>query len=789
MVINTIKAVDKCKTVGHVYTSLTLSFLEDQLSTVDGMFGQTSRFDFADLPCPPQNWFTNHNIPNPIVGNSAMQSYFVNAYRPRILVDRQVLKNLDPEWKSCNIVDIGNGYDPPRTLVPAGVLTDDDPNLVAKPTPAPHSVAESPGPRQTSKDSSIAHSPSTPTNDPPTKPENPPNTHRPNFAQPPATTATSPGDALPPLWHNSDVFSTQQEDPGSSRIRLSTPNSIHREPSGEGKNTPASVLPAHFPVLPLQPLIAGGFVLTPAQAQTTPHQADSVPIAIGDWILAPFSPTTAPPDRKPKLNAPVIIDGLTLNPAPQNPISAKPIPTAVVVGGLTFIPEIPVPILAKPELDPATGESLTSIAGKQGAIPGGMFNPTQVQVGTISGKLVFVDHSKAVAGGITVYAGAGFTTIDGTPIGMGNAALTIGTKIIPIPSMVIPHTKNPDQNPFYPEPTVFSVGGIRISQGGPEVTLSGNRVSFGVMGLVVGSSTIQVNPESAAKTNLFLYEIEGTTMTQGGPAVTISGTQISLGISNIVIGTRTIDLPPTRVLAAASQTAAMDSFGYSVAGKFLKPGGPVITVSGTMISLGLSNLVIGTKTLPLATTSPLESTIVIAGQTFIANPTGFTIDGKLLSPGGPAITISGTQISLGSSQIQIGTQNFLLTSPLSATGPSVLTIGSKMFTANPSGLSIGGAELYSGGPRITISGTPMSLGSAVIVIGTSIVSIPQSSNPTGLDPSIRSGSGFSVIATPTDRSSSLNSDAFIAANGKLGTSTILMSLCLGISVFIMTLLT
>lgn len=79
-----------------------------------------------------------------------MQSYFVNAYRPRILVDQQLLKNLDPAWKSCNIIDIGSGYDPPRTLVPAGVLTDDAPTLAAKPTPAPHSVAESPGPMQTS---------------------------------------------------------------------------------------------------------------------------------------------------------------------------------------------------------------------------------------------------------------------------------------------------------------------------------------------------------------------------------------------------------------------------------------------------------------------------------------------------------------------------------------------------------------------------------------------------------------------------------------------------------------
>lgn len=247
---------------------------------------------------------------------------------------------------------------------------------------------------------------------------------------------------------------------------------------------------------------------------------------------------------------------------------------------------------------------------------------------------------------------------------MGNAALTIGTKIIPIPSIVIPHTKDPNQNPFYPEPTVFSAGEIRTSQGGPEVTLSGTPVSFSVMGLVVGSSTIPVNPESAAKTSLLLYEIEGTTLTQGGPAVKISGMQISAGTSNIVIGTRTIDLSPTRVLAATSQTAAIDPCGYSVAGKFLKPGGPAITVSCTKISLGLSNLVIGTKK--------------------------------------------------------------------------------------------------------------------------RIVSLSQSPDPTGFDPSITSGSGFSIIATPTDRSNSPNSDAFIGAQGKLGTSAILTSLCLGMSVLIMT---
>lgn len=577
--------------------------------------------------------------------------------------------------------------------------------------------------------------------------------------------------------NNGVVVSTLHENPGEPRI------SIHEEPSDEGKNTPVSIIPANSPVLPLPPLIAGGFKFTPAQAQATPN---AVSIAIGDFILAPFNPKTTPADPEPKPNAPVTVDGLILNPAPQKPISAKPIPNPVVVGGLTFIPEIPVPILANPELDPTTGGSLASTPGKQGAIPGGLLNPTPVPLGRIGGNPVFVDHYKAVAGGTTVFAGTGSTVIDGTPIGLGNAALTIGTNIIPIPAMVTPYTKNPNLNPLFLEPTVFSVGEFRISRGGPEVTLSGTPVSFGMMGLVVGSKTIPVNPESVAKNSLLLYEMGGTTLTQGGPAVTISGTQISLGSSNIIIGTRTIDLPTTLVLAAASRTAAIDLSGYSVAGKFLAPGGPMITVSGTKISLGSSNLVIGTKTVRLATNSPSESTIVIAGQTFTAYSTGFFIDGNPLSPGGPAITISGTRISLGSSQIQIGTQNFLWTSPFSATAPPVLTIDGKALTANPSGFSIGGAELSFGGPQITISGSPMSLGSMVIVIGTSIVSLSQSPNPTGLGPSIRSGSGFPVIATPMDRSSSPNSDAFLGAQGKVGTAAMLISLCFGINIFIMT---
>lgn len=787
VVINTIKALDKCKSVGHVLTSLTLPFQEDQLSTVDGMFRETSKFDFADLPCPPENWFTNQNIPNPIEGNSAMQSEFVNSYRPRILVNRQLLKNLDPAWRTCNILDIGNGYDPPRSLVPAGVLTDDDPSPPAKPTPTPHSVAKSFDPGRTSKHS-VARSTSTPPNDPPARPGNIPNTHRQNSAPLPVVTSASPGD--PPGQGNGAIIATQHEDPNLPGIRPPDPNSIHEAPSGEGKDTSVSIPQAHSPVSPPQPLIAGGFTLTPAQAQPTPHQPNAAPIAFGGLTLAPFNSEPSPPHPKPNLSAPVVIDGLTFNPVSQNPTSAKPNPNPVVVGRLTFIPEKPIPSPAKLELEPATGGALTPLPEKSSAIPGVLFSPTPIPLGTLGGKPVFVDHSKAVAGGTTVFAGTGPTVIDGTPVALGDAALTIGTSIIPIPGVVNPHTENTDHNPLFPEPTVFSVGETRITRGGPGTILSGTPVSFGTMGLVVGSSTIPVAPNPTSKGSLgvkpnpALYAIGGTTLSQGGPVVTISGIPVSIGSSNIVIGTKTVDLPPSLLLAGGSQTATANPFDYSIAGQHLTAEGPVITVSGTPISLGFSNLVIGTETLALPTSPPSEPTVVIAGQTFTAHSTGFSIDGKTLSPGGPAITISGTRISLGSSQIQIGTRSFALSSLPYATAPPVLTIDGQTLTANPSGFSIGGLELSPGGPRITISGTPISLASTAIVIGTSTIPLSRSPIPTDLlGPFIMSGLGFSATPSPANGSNpSSPPEAFAGrARGKLGMSAMLMVACLGIS--------
>lgn len=63
VVISTLSARDKCGKLGNAYTSLTLSFDANDLSTVDGVTDKTAVFNFADLPCPPHEWFRTSLCP------------------------------------------------------------------------------------------------------------------------------------------------------------------------------------------------------------------------------------------------------------------------------------------------------------------------------------------------------------------------------------------------------------------------------------------------------------------------------------------------------------------------------------------------------------------------------------------------------------------------------------------------------------------------------------------------------------------------------------------------------
>ena len=253
------------------------------------------------------------------------------------------------------------------------------------------------------------------------------------------------------------------------------------------------------------------------------------------------------------------------------------------------------------------------------------------------------------------------------------------------------------------------------------------------------------------------------------------------------------------VYTVGNQIFAPNPTGFQVAGSSIMPGGPGISLAGTVLSLASSgNLVIGDKTFAVADPSNLATSkdpnrqnnagaqqnapsghstspdsgnrapvYTIADQTIIPNPTGFRVPGgKTLLPGGPAITISGTAIFLAPS----GTALVIGDKTINAINPSkfpdlnspnkpgsspieeanadapILTLGSQTVTPNPNGFSISpGTTIKPGSPAITISNTRISLGpSGLLFINDQTVSL---STPT-------------TTLTPTNLAISNSKDAY-----------------------------
>ena len=72
---------------------------------------------------------------------------------------------------------------------------------------------------------------------------------------------------------------------------------------------------------------------------------------------------------------------------------------------------------------------------------------------------------------------------------------------------------------------------------------------------------------------------------------------------------------------------------------------------------------LGTSTISLSSPSSNPAILTVGGQTFTAAPSGFVVAGTAVVPGGPVVTISGTPVSLdpkgtlhvGSSAIPLAT--------------------------------------------------------------------------------------------------------------------------------------
>lgn len=396
------------------------------------------------------------------------------------------------------------------------------------------------------------------------------------------------------------------------------------------------------------------------------------------------------------------------------------VPKPVIVGGLTFSP------LAIPSIT----LNNNPLGTPQGSV-----------IAVVAGQTVQMGLSGVEVNSMTLIPGVAPITVSGTPVSVGNSRVVIGSNTYTLTSPTPAPIVTVAGQVITAAPSQLTFGATTLTPGGSPVVISGTPISLGSSTLIIGSHTIALPTSSvlAVAGVTFTadpsgFQVGGTTLTRGGAPVTISGTVVSLGSSALLVGSSAVQLPteinPEILTVTGGQAFTTNVHGFVVGSNTIRQGGPAVTISGTVMSFGPSGLIVGSSTVPLAST---PSVFVVGGQSFTANPTGFSIAGTSISAGGPGVTISGTPVSLSPSGLVISTNTYQLL--------DVFTVGGHVFTANPTGFSMDSTTISPGGPGTTVAGTPVSLGpSNTLYIGLSAISLHTDSTQ-GLGPAILSGLG------------------------------------------------
>ena len=84
-------------------------------------------------------------------------------------------------------------------------------------------------------------------------------------------------------------------------------------------------------------------------------------------------------------------------------------------------------------------------------------------------------------------------------------------------------------------------------------------------------------------------------------------------------------------------------------------------MSGTLISLGSSALIVGSSTVLLPTEIPTPFITTVAGEAITAAPNAVEVAGSTLSPGAPGVDLGGTLVSLDAAgELVVGSKTIAL---------------------------------------------------------------------------------------------------------------------------------
>ena len=709
VIISTIKAMDSCGPLGSIYTSLTLSFEAGQLSTVDGVTQKTAVFNFADLPCPPQDYVIDSTVPNPVVGNTLLQSELAKSYHPRILVPEKSLQNLDPAWSSssCIIVDVGNGYDPPRSLVPVTALgmpsTTNDPSRTdpeASPGLHPSVTALAPvttthPPTVLTSISAIAPNPTS------------------NIEQDPAST-TSIGTEFSEEAHSSVGTLGNPTTAAVPDTQAPKSPAAHKSDSMLINPSPAPAVPNSNPNPPPSPQNSNPDSAQPDPAKPSPNPTPSAVVIGGQTLSNDGTPLHVNGNTEvpvPQLSPLTILEQPTTQlpyPAPVQPQSgshnAQQPEAPMTIAGLTLTPTKPSPSPQQVGQSPEIGLP-TPQPSQNSPYNNGVHE-------TVPASPVVTSPQPVVIAGMTITPEALPTSAQISAQPRNSPVVAGGITLTPV--------RNPQNGQSLPSIALVSLAAVTAhpaTAGAPEVQEGQTVMPISAQPpaqVSVGGTAIVLGPSNAV--------VGTTTILQGAAPIVVANTPLSLGSSALVVGSNTLPLQPhsksptTPVATVGGQPVIINpSGGLSIGGSAV-PAGFKATVDKTVISAPQSGgAVIGSSTIPPKSPESLRLAtapiFTVGDSTFMGNPSAINIGSTVLSQGA-GVTIAHTPVSLGSDGLTIG----------SKTIPRQSLIGIQPAMGSPSAFVVAGSTLSLGGPAVNVKGTIVSFASNGIVIGGSTIS-------------------------------------------------------------------
>ena len=654
-----LSATDDCGLRGNNIKSTMLAFAPGELSTVQGhLWGggvqeqKTKVFNFADLPCPPydvmyDDWY------KPAPGEP---------YRPLIALPEKV-RDLDPWWSACTDAFYFTGLDPPRTLqkatamvTPVAPAANHDPAITpdpAQPVPALPVQTDAGQPAKAADDPSDNKNPDGGVPPTPTLKQADPQQGDASKdpADPPAVDPGTNNNPNPPATPQHDDKDPQQgTDPKANDSGSNDAGTSASGPNGSGSNDSGSKNPGAS-----DSGSKGSDSSDPGQNDSNAH--DSGPNNSG---------SNDPVSNNPEANDSGSKGSASSDPENNDPKSQASGPTD--------------PGFNHPNpSDPGSGDSKSNdspTANPPASSPGDP-QSEHGQDGTDPKKASSDQQSQQN---------------DGSPApNPGHQAASANSNTEPQSG---PENQNSaPQSPAKDNPSQSgnpNVGTSTYPPGSSQNQPSSSEASP-VLNIPGALPLIQVPNNHNA------YLVAGSTLLPGSPGAVVSGTSYSLASSGaLVVGTSTIPLATAGAVAGqiaspgalwAGNVAFTPLLGGSaiVGSSTLSLSGPAVTSSGSVLSLVSGGLVVGSSTYAFATPAsnptassttqgiPITTALVVAGQSFTANPSAFVVNGTTISAGGPGVTLSGTPVSLDpSGNLAVGTSTVALES--TSIGPAATSV-------------------------------------------------------------------------------------------------------------------